>query len=162
MGFVTTCPCNNSTRSPLMQRDNACWEQSVTYFYAMWKETLLQTKRIFGTVAVTRGSFFCGVDRVKRYVNVHLHCIVSSLKWTSKMSTLPTRGKFSAGAHACVVSAYSLTPALYCLINNHFCFIRVPFGAASQLARRWMCDSPRTGCARRLTPTYMWREETKA
>ena len=30
---------------------------------------------------------------------------------------------------------------------------------ASGLAWRWMCDSPRTGCARRITPTYLWREQ---
>ena len=29
----------------------------------------------------------------------------------------------------------------------------------SGLAWRWMCDSPRTGCARRITPTYVWREQ---
>ena len=31
--------------------------------------------------------------------------------------------------------------------------------ATSPLALRWLCDSPRTGCARRTTPTYMWREQ---
>jgi len=30
-----------------------------------------------------------GVKRVMRFVNVHLHCIVSNLKSTSKFSTLP-------------------------------------------------------------------------
>ena len=33
--------------------------------------------------------FRWGVERVKRFVNVHLHCIVSNLKTTSKISTLP-------------------------------------------------------------------------
>jgi len=42
--------------------------------------------------------FLCGVERVKRFVNVHLHCIVSNLKMISKMSTLPP-GKVSADAH---------------------------------------------------------------
>jgi len=28
-------------------------------------------------------------ERVKRFVNVHLHCIVSNLKRISKISTLP-------------------------------------------------------------------------
>ena len=55
------------------------------------------------------------------------------------MSTLPTRGKISACAHACVVCAYNATPALYCPINNHFCVIRVHFVATSRLAG-WMCD----------------------
>jgi len=27
------------------------------------------------------------------------------------------------------------------------------------MALRWMCDSPRTGCARRITPIYSWREQ---
>jgi len=31
--------------------------------------------------------------------------------------------------------------------------------ATSLLALRWMCDSPRTGCARNITPIYMWREQ---
>jgi len=31
--------------------------------------------------------------------------------------------------------------------------------ATSQLALHWMCDSPRTGCVRRITPKYMWREQ---
>ena len=35
-----------------------------------------------------------GVERVKRFVNVYLHCIVSSLKRISKISTLPLLEKF--------------------------------------------------------------------
>jgi len=35
----------------------------------------------------------------------------------------------------------------------------IGFVATSQLALRWMCNSPRTGCARRTTPIYMWREQ---
>ena len=31
--------------------------------------------------------------------------------------------------------------------------------ATSPLALRWMCDSPRTGCARRTTPIYIWHEQ---
>jgi len=31
-----------------------------------------------------------GVERVKRFVNVHLHCTVSNLKRISNISTLPT------------------------------------------------------------------------
>ena len=72
------------------------------------------------------------------------------------MSTLPAPGKISADAHACVDN---LTSALYCALNKHFCVIRVPFVATSPLACRWMCNSPWTGCARRLTP--MWREQAK-
>jgi len=45
-------------------------------------------------------NFRCGVERVKRFVNVDLHCIVTNLKTISKMSTLPPpRGKISADAH---------------------------------------------------------------
>jgi len=41
---------------------------------------------------------FC-VERVKRFVHVHLHCIVSNLKNVSKMWTFPPRGRISADAH---------------------------------------------------------------
>jgi len=44
---------------------------------------------------------------------------------------------------------------------NNFCVIRVPFVQASRLACHWMCDSPRTGCARRPATICMWREQTK-
>jgi len=35
-----------------------------------------------------------GAERVKRFVNVHLHCIVSNLKRISKISALPPLEKF--------------------------------------------------------------------
>jgi len=41
---------------------------------------------------------FCDGERVKRFVNAHLHCIVSNLKIISKMSTLPLLGKISVDA----------------------------------------------------------------
>jgi len=31
--------------------------------------------------------------------------------------------------------------------------------ATSLLALHWMCSSPQIGCARRITPIYMWREQ---
>jgi len=37
------------------------------------------------------------------------------------------------------------------------CIIRIV--ATSPVALRWLCDSPRTGCAWRITPLYMWREQ---
>jgi len=40
-----------------------------------------------------------GIERAMRFVNVHLHCIVSNLKSISKFSTLPPR-KISEDAHA--------------------------------------------------------------
>jgi len=78
--------------------------------------------------------FLCGAERVKPYVNAHLHCIVSSLKWASNMSTLPINGKNSVNAYACFVYVYNVTSALYCAINNHICVIRVSFVAPSRLA----------------------------
>jgi len=92
-------------------------------------------------------------------VNVNLHRIVSSLKWASKMSTLPINGKISVNAY--VVYVYNVISALYCALNNHFFVIRVPFVATSRLACRWMSDSPWNGSAWRHTPTYMWREQAK-
>jgi len=77
------------------------------------------------------------------------------------MSTLLISEKISVNAYAYVVYVYNVTSALYCTINNNFCVIRVHFVATSRLACRWMCDSPQTGCAWRLTPLYMWREQTK-
>jgi len=53
------------------------------------KDALLPTKRIFCNYCRNMGHFFCGVERVKRFVNVHLHCIISNLKRISKMSTCP-------------------------------------------------------------------------
>ena len=90
-------------------------------------------------------------------------CIVSSAAWNGqgKMSTLPIIGKISVDAYACVVYVCNLTSALYFAINNHFCVIRVSFVATSQLACRWMCDSLRTGCAWRLTPTCIWGKHAK-
>ena len=41
------------------------------------------------------GHFLCGVETVKRFVNIRLHCNVSNLKKISKMSTLhPLLKKF--------------------------------------------------------------------
>jgi len=42
------------------------------------------------------GHFLCGVERVKRFVNVHLHCIVSNLEMIGKISTLSPPGKMYA------------------------------------------------------------------
>jgi len=40
------------------------------------------------------GNFLCGVEMVKRFVNVHLHCIVGNVKKINEMSTLPPLEKF--------------------------------------------------------------------
>jgi len=41
-----------------------------------------------------------GVERIKRFVNVHLHCLVRRLNRINKTSTLLPSGKISADAHA--------------------------------------------------------------
>jgi len=61
---------------------------------------------------------------VKRYVNVNLHRIVSSLKWASKMSTLPINGKISV--NSCAVYVYNVIYALYRALNNHFLLLEYP------------------------------------
>jgi len=48
----------------------------------------LTTKRIFCDCCRYMGRFLCDVERVKRFMNVHLHCIISNLKIIRKMSTL--------------------------------------------------------------------------
>jgi len=40
------------------------------------------------------GHFLRGVETVKRFVNIHLHCNVSNLKQISKMSTFHPLEKF--------------------------------------------------------------------
>jgi len=57
----------------------------------------LPTKRIFCDCYRNMGRFLCGEERVKRFVNVHLHCITSNLKIISKMSTLPLHWKNFCG-----------------------------------------------------------------
>ena len=125
------------------------------------KRNLAANEAHFWDCCRNMGNFLCGVEMVKPYVNAHSHCIVSSLKRSSKMSTLPINGKISVNAYACVVYIYNVTSALYCVIKKHFCGIRVSFVATSRLTCRWTCDSPGTGCAWRLTPTYVWREHAK-
>jgi len=39
------------------------------------------------------GHFLCGVETLKRFVKIYLHCNVSNLKNISKMSTLSPPGK---------------------------------------------------------------------
>jgi len=80
--------------------------------------------------------FCCGLERVKRYVNAQLHCIVSSLKLASKMPIVPISGKISVNAYAYAIYVYNVTSALYNDINNHLCVVRVSFAATSQLACR--------------------------
>ena len=48
----------------------------------------------------SRGHFRYGVERAKRFVNVHLHCIVSNMERIRKISSLTPPGKVSADTHA--------------------------------------------------------------
>jgi len=57
----------------------------------------LPTKCIFYDSYRTMGRFLCGVERVKRLVKVHLRCIISNLKITSKMPALPPPWKNLCG-----------------------------------------------------------------
>ena len=90
-------------------------------------------------------------------------CIVSSAAWNwqAKCWLCLSVQKFLWTSMP-VLFVYNVTSALYCAINNHFCVVRVSLVATSRLACGWMCDSPGTGCACRLTPTCMWREYVKA
>ena len=42
------------------------------------------TKRNFCDCCRNIGHFLCGIERIKRFVNVHVHCIVGNLKRSSK------------------------------------------------------------------------------
>jgi len=55
---------------------------------SMSEKALLPTKRSFCDCCHNLGPFLCGVERVKRFVNIHLYYIVNNLKRMSKMSTL--------------------------------------------------------------------------
>ena len=67
--------------------------------------------KILGTLALPAslptpmhaGHYLWDVERVNRFVNVHLHCIVNNLKKISKILMLPPPGKISADAPATVV-----------------------------------------------------------
>ena len=64
------------------------------------KRNLAANKAHFWDCCRNTGHFRCGVERGKHYVNAHLLCIVSSLKWASKMSTFPINGKTSVNVYA--------------------------------------------------------------
>jgi len=72
------------------------------------------------------GNFPCGVERVKRFVKVHLHCIVRNLKKDRRNVDVAPPGKISADAHVSTndfyypsetVSRYSLRVLSF----FHFC-----------------------------------------
>jgi len=92
------------SRATLCRETNASNEE-VTVFKGytvvnirnVWKGALLPNKCVSVAVAVTRSIFLCGVQRVKRFMNVRFHCNVSDLKRWSKTSTL-SPGKITADA----------------------------------------------------------------
>ena len=53
-----------------------------------WKRSIAANEEHFYDCFRNMENSFCGAVRVKRFVNVHLHCIVSNLKRISKMLTL--------------------------------------------------------------------------
>jgi len=52
------------------------------------------------TTLRSRGNFRYGVERAKRFVNVHWHCILSNMERIMKISSLPPPGKVSADVRA--------------------------------------------------------------
>jgi len=57
-----------------------------------------------------------GVERVKRFVNVHLHCIISNPKMISKISTLPPLEKFLRMPMDALISIYFLGNKAWCCL----------------------------------------------
>jgi len=45
------------------------------------------------------------------------------------------------------------------VVKGNLCWRLLEIVATSPVALRWLCDSPRTGCAWRITPLCMWREQ---
>jgi len=68
--------------------------------------------------------FLRDVERVKRFVNVHLHCIISNLKFISKILTLLPLEKFlrtpMVVSSTCIISAvlYSEPPDMLQLVRH--------------------------------------------
>jgi len=120
-------------------------DSSKSRTFILCEKKHLQTKRKFGTVAVTWGSFSLWGRQGKALRG--LHFIVSSLYRLCLSGENVLRARMPV-----VVCVYNVTSALYCAINNHFCVIRVPFVATSRLARRRMCDSPQRGVRDDLLP----------
>jgi len=56
---------------------------------------------------------------------------------------------------------YELEIQNFLLVIGHFRRIscNITSVATSPVALRWLCDSPRTGCARRMKNIYAWREQ---
>jgi len=55
-----------------------------------------------------------GVERIRRFVNIHLHCIVSNLKRVSKFSTLPPWKNFCGRSWQC--TDFDLILGLYSVV----------------------------------------------
>jgi len=63
------------------------------------EKAFLPTKSNFCDCCRKIGHLLCGVEMLKRFVNVHLHSIVSNLKRIGKISAFPSSGKISANIH---------------------------------------------------------------
>jgi len=48
----------------------------------------------FGSCCPNTGHYPCGVESIKRFLNVHLHCVVSNLKMISTIRRCPFMEKF--------------------------------------------------------------------
>jgi len=57
------------------------------------KEALLRTKHVFCDCCRNIAHFLCGAERVKRFVNVHLHLNSYQPEKDNKVSMLPTLEK---------------------------------------------------------------------
>jgi len=80
-----------------MQRDSDCGKPRSFILC----ESMYERKRNIAVSTKHNCWHFYGVERVKRFVNVHLHCIclVSNLKWKNEMRTLPHQEEFLRNAH---------------------------------------------------------------
>ena len=65
------------------------------------------------------GHFLCGVEMIKHFGNVHLHCIVSSLKTVRRISRLTFLEKF----------LWTPIPIFFCSTNRHkeMAFLKVRY-----------------------------------
>jgi len=82
-----------------LERSTLRWKFADNLLYKLLDYTGYCCQRSAFFTLVEHGAFLCGVERVKYFVNVYLHCTVSNLKMISKMSTLPPPGRTSADTH---------------------------------------------------------------
>ena len=61
-----------------------------------------------------------GLERLKSFVNVHLHCIISNLKRISKISTLPPMEIFLRTPMVVLILIYLLGHKAWCCLVQFF------------------------------------------